>query len=130
MNQNKSLSVSKLREQFLAFIRAITPYVPSKAEVLRLLPVAALLLIFGNGALASGVDDFGGKEVGGTLCTFSKSLANSVAVKGICAAVFVWGLLKWLPTRKDGTAEMAGGVIGFAIATKSTTVMGAFGIKC
>lgn len=120
-------SLASAKAQFLAFIQAL---LPSNRKEFFSLAALSLLFFIGTEAAAMTIDSMGGQEAGTQLCSFGKSVEKSIFVKGLCVAVSAYGLLKWLPTRKDGTNEMVGGVIGLIIASKFMTIIGWFGAKC
>lgn len=120
-------TLASVKAQFLAFLSTL---LPSNRKEFFSLAALGLLFFIGTEAAAMSIDAMGGKEIGTQLCAFGKSIDKSIFVKGVCMAVAAYGLAKWLPTRKDGTPEIIGGIIGFVISTKFTTVMGWFGVKC
>lgn len=120
--------MKKTRFVHLMFVlssnRALARFLP----VLALVAVGVLLGI--DLAQAQSIDSLGGSNIGSKLCTFGKSVDNSTLGKGIAVAVFGWGVVRWLPTRKDGIPEMIGGVLAFLVVSKFNTILSMFGLSC
>lgn len=106
----------------------VKPLLPTWQQLPIILLIAVYILL-GLEAGAQTIDSLS-NNAGSKICTFGKSINTSLLVRGICVAVAAWGLVKWVPTRKDGTGEMIGGVVAFIVASKFMTILGFFGVNC
>lgn len=110
-------------------VHAIRPYIPGLRELVFSLGLFLLFLLL-NQAAAQTIDTALGGNVTSKGCTFVKSVETSVAAKVFCAAILLWGIVKFLPTRKDGVGQILAGIIGFLVLSKFTAIMNTFGMNC
>lgn len=121
-------ALSRLRPTLSRFWSKVQRYAPTAQQVPLLLFIA-VFVILGVDACAQNIDDLSG-GAGGKICAFGKSISSSLLAKGICVAVIAWGLLQWLPNRRDGVPQMVGGVAAFIVASKFDTILGFFSVSC
>lgn len=111
------------------FAATVRPYLPGIREVL-FASFILLMFFFASHVSAQTVDSVAGTNVTTKGCNFVKSIDNAVLLKILCMAIAGFGIIKYLPTRKDGLGYVATGVIGFLVLSKFTTIMGVFGMSC
>ena len=120
--------LSTVRPALSRFWAKAQRFAPTAQQVPVLLFIA-VFVILGVDACAQNIDDLSG-GAGGKICAFGKSISSSLLAKGICVAVIAWGLLQWLPNRRDGVPQMVGGVAAFIVASKFDTILGFFSVRC
>ena len=114
---------------YQSFAQAIRPFIPTFRDFLKTLPM--LLAIFFLGSVnAQTIDDALGRDVTTKGCTLINSVEKSIFLKLLCGAIVLWGIIKFIPTRKDGVGQIIAGIVGFLVLSKFTTVMSTFGMKC
>ncbi|GAA5533904.1 hypothetical protein [Deinococcus aluminii] len=112
------------------FVQSARPFIPTFRDFLQTLPVLLAIFFLGGGVDAQTIDQALGSDVTSKGCTLINSVESSIALKLLCGAVVLWGIIKFIPTRKDGVGQMIAGVVGFLVVSKFTTIMGVFGMKC
>lgn len=114
-------------------VTAIRPYLPTAQDFKQLLPffLAAIAVMLLGQVGAQTIDGaLGGPTVTTKGCTFIKSIETSIFLKLFCAGLVLWGVVKYLPTRKDGVGLMIAGVVGFLVLSKFTVLLTTFGMNC
>lgn len=116
-----------------SFAQAVRPFIPTIRDFFQALPLLlgmfVYMLLTGQ-AGAQTVDSVLGTEVTSKGCSLVNSIEKSIFLKLFCGAILLWGIIKFIPTRKDGVGQMLAGVIGFLVLSKFTTLTGVFGMKC
>ncbi|WP_102128339.1 hypothetical protein [Deinococcus planocerae] len=110
-------------------LHAIRPYIPGLRDLLFSLGLLLVFFLF-NQVAAQTIDGALGTNVTSKGCNFVKSVETSIALKVFCGGVVLWGIIKFIPTRKDGVGQMLAGVIGFLVVSKFTSFMSTFGMNC
>jgi len=111
-------------------LASVRPYLPGIREFILPLGLLAVLLV-SNHASAGGtptIDTAVGSNLTSNWKSIILSIQSSLVLKLLCAAVIVWGILKYIPTRKDGIGQIIAGIVGFLILSKLTDVLSVFGI--
>lgn len=121
-------ALSRMRPVLSRFWSKVQATAPSALYVPLLLLLVVIVLL-GVEANAQTIDSLS-NNAGKPICAFGKSISTSLLAKAICVGVAAWGLLQWLPNRRDGMPQMIGGVIAFIVATKFETILGFFGVSC
>lgn len=120
--------LARVRSTLSRFWSKVQRTAPGALQIPLLLLLAVFVLV-GVEASAQSIDSLS-NNAGSPICTFGKSISTSLLAKAICVAVAAWGLLQWLPNRRDGMPQMIGGVVAFIVATKFETILGFFGVSC
>jgi len=111
------------------FLQAVRPYIPGIKEFGIAMAMILPMILLGQ-VQAQTIDTALGGEVVKKGCTLINSVEKSLFLKLFCGSIFLWGVIKFLPTRKDGTGQMIAGIVGFLVLAKFTTIMQTFGMKC
>jgi len=111
-------------------LTAARPYLPGIRELILPLCLLALMLLSNHAAAAGNptIDQAVGSNLTSQSASFIKSVQNSLVIKLLCAGIFLWGLLTYLPTRKNGVGQMIAGIAGFLILSRLTEILSIFGM--
>lgn len=116
------------------FVQAIRPFIPTLKDFFQAVPLLllafAIMLLTGQASGQTIDNALGGSAVTTKGCTFVKSIESSIFLKIFCGAIVLWGIVKFIPTRKDGVGQIIAGIVGFLVLSKFTTLTQTFGMNC